>query len=108
MAGYCCSRSTAVAIASTTRPAASGLSREMYAASASRFARARRSHLVCTAGPLFKGARNVFIAGEVFLVGFGYALLYLMDLPVVQRNVFSNGFRGYERTRTAHCARQAV
>src|ERR1022692_3401659 len=102
------SRSTASVIDITMRAAADGLSRAMYWASASKFARAAWSHLTRTTGPFFHGPFHFLVAGEVSTVGFGYTFLNFVDLPVVQRDIFSNRFCCHKRTAAAHRARQAV
>src|ERR1039457_3303283 len=80
------------------RSAALGLSRAMYAASTSRSARARLSHLTSTAFPLLAHCRYFLFGGEVSCVRFSNAFLDLFDLPLIERHEFPDGFRRQERT----------
>src|ERR1035441_5187982 len=93
---------TASKIAATVGTAAAGLSREMYSASASKFASASSRHLSCTAGPAFQGLLDLFFAGKFSAIGGGNGLLDFGDLPFVDGDKFLDRLGGDERAAPVH------
>src|SRR5271157_846909 len=93
IAGKTARRSVAAKMSSTMRSAALGLSRAMYSASAFRSARARRSHSTRTAFPLRSHRRYFFLSCEVPRVRLSNSFLDFLDLPLVEGDVFPDGFR---------------
>src|SRR3979409_2135739 len=91
------SLSTVLLIVATTRAAANGLSRAMYSASASRLAKAERSHLTRTPRPFSQSSPDLRLAGKFAVVGFHNGFLRLVDLPMIQCDVLAYRFGRDER-----------
>src|ERR1035437_196384 len=92
------SRSTVRRTRRTVLNAAGGLSLAICSKWPPRSASAARSHLTRTLRPLLKHFLYFFVGGEVSRIGLLYRLLDLFNLPLVEGDVFPDGFRGKERT----------
>src|SRR5271165_1221000 len=108
IAGKTARRSVAAKMSSTMRSAALGLSRAMYSASAFRSARARLSHSTHTAFPLRSHRRYFVLSGEVSRIRLSNSSLYFRDLPLVEGDVFPDGFSSEERTTALRGLRQLI
>src|ERR1700687_75815 len=100
--------STACTIAATVRAAATGLSREIYSATAFKLSRAARSHSTRTAHPTLQHLLHFLVAGKVASVGLGYTFLDFIDLPFVDGDKFLDRLGGDERAAPVHRFRQTV
>src|SRR5271157_3081742 len=87
------SRSTVRRILRTVLNAAAGLSCAIWSNWAARSASAARSHLTRTLRPFPKHFLYFLVRGEVSRVGLLYRLLNLFNLPLVEGDVFPDGFR---------------
>jgi len=67
-----------------------------------------RSHLTRTLRPFTHHFLNVFIAGEIATFRFGQALADLFNLPLVEGDVFADGFSGEKGACTAGSLGQFV
>src|SRR5271157_4818740 len=102
------SRSTVRRILRTVLNAAAGLSCAIWSNWAPRSAIAARSHLTCTLRPLLKHSLYFLVGCEVSCVRFSNAFLDLFDLPLVEGDVFPDGFRRQKRTAALGGLRQFV
>src|SRR5260370_35140906 len=75
--------STAFTIAATVRAAATGLSREIYPATAFKLSRAARSPSTRTTHPTLQHLRHFLIAAEMASVGLSDTFLAFIHLPLV-------------------------
>src|SRR5271168_2658391 len=107
-AGFFSNKSAARKILCTTRPAAAGLSSAIYSASASRLASAMLSHLTRTASPLLRHPLHFPIACKLPAIRFRQPLVYLCNLPAVQRHILPNRLRRQKRPRPPRSRRQLI
>src|SRR5208282_4345907 len=107
-AGKCSRVSTAFTIAATVLAAASGLSWEMYADTAIRFARAACSQLTRTSRQASDRLLHFFVGGKIARVGLGQAFLDFGDLPFIYGDIFLDCLGSHERAAPVHRFRQTV
>src|SRR6202140_3433599 len=100
--------STAFTIAATVRAAATGLSREIYSATAFKLSRAARSHSTCTTHPTLQHLLHFLLAGKVARIGLGYSFLDFIDLPLVHRDKFLDRLGRDKRSAAIHRFRQEI